>query len=117
MREHLLPTQSADRFNLKQGSGGIVDIEFMVQFAVLAWAHRVPALAHWSDNVRILKSLAEAELFSQSEAEQLTEAYLDFRAAAHQLSLQQRPDEVAASQFTASRSAVTHKWRQLFGDG
>lgn len=116
MREHLQPAAGEELFNLKQGSGGIVDIEFMVQFAVLAWAHRVPALARWTDNVRILESLQQAELFSKQECEQLTHAYLQFRAAAHQLSLQQRTDDVIASRFDTSRSAVIQKWEQLFGD-
>ena len=61
MREHLLPPEVDEnrQFHLKQGDGGIVDIEFMVQYAVLAWSHRVPSLAVWSDNVRILEALGE----------------------------------------------------------
>jgi glutamate-ammonia-ligase adenylyltransferase len=35
-----------------------VDIEFMVQYAVLAWSPGEPELARWSDNVRILDTLA-----------------------------------------------------------
>src|SRR5690606_3920051 len=49
-------------FNLKQDAGGIVDIEFMVQYAVLAWAWKQPALARYTDNIRILGALEEAGL-------------------------------------------------------
>ena len=68
----------------------------MVQYAVLAWSHRVPELARWSDNVRILETLGREGLFEQQECEALTEAYLAYRSAAHQLSLQQQPGIVPA---------------------
>lgn len=117
MRKHLLPGERPEEgeFDLKQGTGGIVDIEFMVQYSVLAWSHRVPELAHWSDNVRILETLGRAGLFERQECEALTQAYLSYRSAAHQLSLQQQPGIVPAGTFVAERAAVNAKWRQLFG--
>jgi glutamate-ammonia-ligase adenylyltransferase len=116
MREHLLPPGKSKEgeFHLKQGAGGIVDIEFMVQYAVLAWSHRVPGLAHWSDNVRILETLGREGLFEQPECDALTEAYIAYRSAAHQLSLQQQPGVVPAERFAALRAAVIAKWQQLF---
>ena len=116
MREHLLPKEDAEdgEFNLKQGSGGIVDIEFMVQYAVLAWSHRVPELARWSDNVRILDTLGREGLFEQQECDALTQAYLAYRSAAHQLSLQQQPGTAPQGSFVEARAAVSKKWRQLF---
>ena len=116
MRKHLLPEEPIEdgEFHLKQGRGGIVDIEFMVQYAVLAWSHRVPELARWSDNVRILETLGREGLFEQQECDALTGAYLAYRSAAHQLSLQQQPGIVAADSFGDSRAAVIAKWQQLF---
>ena len=117
MREHLLPPDaSADAkvFHLKHGTGGIVDIEFMVQYAVLAWSAREPELARWSDNVRILEAVARAGLFEQAECDVLTEAYLAYRSAAHQLSLQEEAGVVSAERFADFRAAVSAKWKQLF---
>jgi glutamate-ammonia-ligase adenylyltransferase len=116
MRDNLLPGGAAAEglFYLKQGVGGIVDIEFMVQYAVLAWSHRVAELARWSDNVRILETLAAEGLFQQSECDILTEAYLAYRSAAHQLALQQETAAVPADQFLEFRAAVEDKWQQLF---
>jgi glutamate-ammonia-ligase adenylyltransferase len=116
MREHLLPGKDPDKegFNLKQGPGGMVDIEFMVQYAVLAWSHRYPDLAEWSDNVRILQALGREGLFEQAECDRLTEAYLAYRSAAHQLSLQQQPGVVPPEQFVEYRQSVQQKWDQLF---
>ena len=116
MREHLLPSDSKENegFHLKQGPGGMVDIEFMVQYAVLAWSHQYPALALWSDNVRILETLAAEGLFEPLQCERLTQAYLAYRSAAHQLALQQLPGVVPADRFTEFRQWVLDEWEQLF---
>ena len=116
MRAHLLPKESENMFHLKQGSGGIVDIEFMVQYAVLAFSCDHPALAHWSDNVRILETLAESGQFTPQESEALKSAYLDYRSAAHELALQQQPGEAAAAGFGVQRDTVRAKWQELFAD-
>jgi glutamate-ammonia-ligase adenylyltransferase len=118
MRQHLLPQGSEDRgeFHLKQGVGGIVDIEFMVQYAVLAWSHHTPELADWSDNIRILETLSRHGLFSEQDSQALVGAYIAYRSAAHQLSLQQEPDIVDAGRFSDERAAVCAKWRELLGE-
>ena len=73
MRDHLLPKglEQAEMpiFHLKHGSGAIVDIEFMVQYAVLAWSHQHPALAVYADVIRILESLQQEGLFSAADVE------------------------------------------------
>ena len=74
------------------------------------------ALAGWSDNVRILETLCNEGLFSETESRALTEAYLAFRSASHQLALQQEPGVVAADRFVAERSAVTARWNELLGE-
>ncbi|MEP4145770.1 MAG: bifunctional [glutamate--ammonia ligase]-adenylyl-L-tyrosine phosphorylase/[glutamate--ammonia-ligase] adenylyltransferase [Halioglobus sp.] len=115
MSEHLLSGEGHTLFHLKQGSGGIVDIEFMVQFAVLAWAHDHPELARWSDNVRILEVLGKEHLFTADQVQALTQAYLDYRGVAHQLALQQEPAAVSAERFTDQRAQVQQLWQSLFG--
>ena len=115
MREHLLPGDAAEKgeFHIKHDFGGIVDIEFLVQYAVLAWSHRYPDLATWSDNIRILETLQREGLFSRQESEALTEAYIGFRSAAHQLALQQEAVVVDDSQFCEQRAAVRNKWKTM----
>jgi glutamate-ammonia-ligase adenylyltransferase len=116
MRNHLLPDEKKKEgeFHLKQGRGGIVDIEFMVQYAVLAWSHREPELARWSDNIRILETLGEKGLFALEECEALIQAYIAYRSAAHQLSLQHQPGVVSSQLYVEQREAVADKWDQLF---
>lgn len=115
MREHLLPSDAsaAGSFNLKQGIGGIVDIEFMVQYAVLAWTHTYPELGIWPDNIRILETLALSGLFSEAESQSLKEAYISYRSIAHQQALQQQPGVVDETDFSSERMAVTSKWASM----
>ena len=100
--------------DLKQGCGAIVDIEFMVQYCVIAWAHSAPELARWSDNVRILTTLADMQRLPRERCEQLIHAYLELRSATHQLALQQRPARVPAARFAAESAVVRDAWQSLF---
>lgn len=100
-------------FNLKQGVGGIVDIEFMVQFVVLDRSHEIPDLTRWSDNIRILECLDECGVISVEDAEFLMGAYKNYRSAGHRLQLQKLPVVVGASEFTLEREQVSAVWNKL----
>ena len=102
-----------DSFDLKQDPGGIVDIEFMVQFAVLAESHRHPDLTRWTDNIRILGDLEAAGVLCAADADTLREAYKNYRMAGHRLQLQGLPGQVRAADFAAQRAAVTAIWERL----
>jgi glutamate-ammonia-ligase adenylyltransferase len=114
MRKHLGQTTKDGKFSLKHGDGGIVDIEFMVQFAVLAWSHNHPELTHWSDSIRILESLAQSGLLSEQQSSQLIDTYKRYRSAGHLLQLQNQLAEVASDEFLECREIVTAQWQQLF---
>jgi glutamate-ammonia-ligase adenylyltransferase len=123
MREHLsapkrsdalVAAASTEAFNIKQGQGGIVDIEFLVQFLVLANGLTYPRLAEWTDNIRLIEVLSEVGLLSQSEAEQLTVAYQDYRAAAHLSALKQQKEATSASNFSTYQQQVSQLWARIF---
>ena len=99
-------------FDLKQDAGGIVDIEFMVQYAVLAWSCQHPELLRYTDNIRILDGLRDAGLVSGEDVQRLQEAYKAYRAAAHRLALQKQPGKVSGDQFHDFRRAVMALWQQ-----
>ena len=116
MREKLRQQQGAepaDVFDLKQGRGGIVDIEFLVQYLILARSHQFPALTEWTDNVRLLVSLIDSGLLKPETAYFLREAYLILRAASHRLSLQNLPAKVSRERFLKPRRRVEHYWRHF----
>lgn len=78
------PSDVLARFDLKHDAGAIVDIEFMVQYAVLAWAADMPALSRWTDVMRLLEDLGDAGLYSDVDVNALQRAYLAFRSTVHQ---------------------------------
>jgi glutamate-ammonia-ligase adenylyltransferase len=103
------------RFDLKQGRGGIADIEFIVQYSVLRWAAEHPELTVWTDNVRLLDTLDRIALLPGHAAQDLTEAYKALRAAYHRNALQDTPGLVADTELVAEREAVAGLWKKLLG--
>ena len=114
MRKHLGQGHKDGKFALKQGSGGIVDIEFMVQFAVLAWSCEKPSIAQWTDTIRILQMLAQEGLLTEQKSQQLVDAYKIYRSAGHRLQLQNQPADVPMSEFIECRNWVISQWQTIF---
>jgi glutamate-ammonia-ligase adenylyltransferase len=100
-------------FDLKQGRGGIVDIEFMVQFLVLAYAHQYPQLCVFSDNLRILEAIAEVDLLSQQDVDDLLDAYKVYRSKYHRVALQKEKPLVGSGCYQPQRDVVQAIWHKL----
>ena len=103
-------------FDLKQGAGGIADIEFMVQYTVLASANSCGDLALYSDNIRILESIAECGLMKPEECDDLADIYREFRKDVHKIALQEQPALVPESSVTAKRQRVCEIWKKYMLD-
>ena len=114
MVEHLGSGSKDGRFSLKQDPGGIVDIEFMVQYGVLRWASQHGELTRFTDNVRLLETLAVLELMPAQDAGLLREAYLAYRSAAHRLALRNEKSEVDAAGYAELREGVRAIWSKRF---
>jgi len=106
-----LGSKKAGEFDIKHDSGGIVEIEFMVQYAVLQWSEKYPQLLEWTDNVRLLDKLTEVGLLEAQDGQQLADAYRAYRAEVHKLKLQERPARVSADLFVAERATVQRRWQ------
>ena len=114
MRQEL-DKSNDEHFDLKQGEGGIGDIEFMVQFLALRDAKAHPAVIHYPDNIRQLGTLAAARSLDAATARQLQLIYQQYRLRQHRLVLDDRPALVPDSEFEAERRFVTQVWREVFG--
>lgn len=77
-------------FDPKHDRGGIVDIEFMVQYAVLRWAHEHPVLTRHTDNIGILSDLEAEGLLKPATARSLADAYRRYLSLEHHLKLMER---------------------------
>ena len=113
MREHLGGKAGEGEFDLKHDPGGMVDIEFLCQFAVLSMGHETPELLQWSDNMRILETLESTGRLPAEECQRLREAYLALRSAAHRASLTRDAARGRDAEFHSHRQAVIEAWQRL----
>jgi glutamate-ammonia-ligase adenylyltransferase len=120
MRSELKASSSAEldklAFQIKQGTGGIVDIEFMVQYLVLAYSSEYEQLLTYTDNYRILEAAQTCELLAETEMVTLIDAYLELRAASHQIALQQVEDVSTMNTLQDHQDAVVNIWNRVFAD-
>ncbi|MEZ5658803.1 MAG: bifunctional [glutamate--ammonia ligase]-adenylyl-L-tyrosine phosphorylase/[glutamate--ammonia-ligase] adenylyltransferase [Burkholderiaceae bacterium] len=102
------------KFDLKHDSGGMVDIEFIVQFLVLGHAHQHPELLDNVGNIALLGRAAQAGLIEVRLAAQVADAYREYRRWQHALRMggaqYARLDHERVSR---QREAVRDLWDRL----
>jgi len=102
-------------FDLKHDRGGMIDIEFTVQFVVLAHAHRHPELTRNLGNIALLKIAADLGLIDKDLAEKSRNSYRDFRRLQHALRLNgAQYARVPIEQVAAKAEAVRSLWKAVF---
>jgi glutamate-ammonia-ligase adenylyltransferase len=116
MRAHLDTGGKEKGFDLKQGAGGIIDIEFMVQYLVLAWSCKYPELMRFSDNVRQLEAAALVGLIGAEQAGKMTDTYTLYRSLTHRLSLQQQGRVVQKDTLVDNQNLVSQYWESFVND-
>jgi glutamate-ammonia-ligase adenylyltransferase len=99
------------QIDIKEDVGAMVDIEFLVQYLVLQHAADHPDITQWTDNVRLLQSLAESGIVDVATAYRLRQAYLIYRAAVHRLNLQERSSLIDSHRFEHLRDLVQRFWQ------
>ena len=117
MRERMRdahPNES-NLFDLKHDSGGMIDIEFIVQYLVLLHAGQYPELTADIGNIALLKLLGQLHLIDASLAERVADAYRYFRKLQHQIRL--KGADKARVELIPSveslREAVHQLWLQV----
>ncbi|MDP2759386.1 MAG: bifunctional [glutamate--ammonia ligase]-adenylyl-L-tyrosine phosphorylase/[glutamate--ammonia-ligase] adenylyltransferase [Sideroxyarcus sp.] len=104
----------SDQFDIKHDSGGMVDIEFIVQFLVLAHAAQYPQLTANSGNLALLQTAAELGLIPPEVTQQVRELYRTLRRTQHRLRLNnQSPCRVANASI--HNAACKQLWSTVFG--
>ncbi len=109
MRDNLAPKESGV-FDLKQSKGGIADIEFIVQFNVLAHSAACPELTTYTDNIRLLEGLAKQGFIRAEQADVLKQAYCTYRDFGHRQVLQGHKARVTGDEFRSLRLQVEQLW-------
>ena len=114
MREALAKNEK-EIFDLKQSIGGIVDIEFIVQFLILAHASENAELTVYTDNIRLLETLSHLGFLSDSNAKVLKNAYCEYRDYGHHQVLQGERAIAGKDDFVEIQSQVEQIWHAVLG--
>jgi len=105
---------TAERFDLKQCSGGIIDIEFIVQYYVLLYAHDHAELTGPRNTLELLATIEELSLMSREEAAHLRDAYQRYLTIDHGRKLAEQEPLIDVGELEAERNAVAGIWRRIF---
>ncbi|MDE2275587.1 MAG: glutamine-synthetase adenylyltransferase, partial [Burkholderiales bacterium] len=105
----------AGRFDVKHSPGGMMDVEFAVQYLVLAHAGAYPALQDNAGNIALLQRAEAAALLAPGLGRAAADAYRELRRAQHRARLDERPTQFEPTLLQRERDAVLALWQAVFG--
>lgn len=103
-----------EQFDVKHSAGGMVDVEFAVQYLVLSQSARYPELVANVGNIALLRAAESAGLLPAGVGSAAADAYRELRRIQHRARLNEEPTQVAAESITSERSAVLALWKVVF---
>jgi [glutamine synthetase] adenylyltransferase / [glutamine synthetase]-adenylyl-L-tyrosine phosphorylase len=117
MREKMRAAQhfAADTFDIKHSLGGIIDVEFLVQYLVLAYASKYPQLTENIGNISLLSVLGELKIVDKNLAKEVADAYREYRKLIHATKLQEQAAKAKSIEVERQRTAVLSLWKAVFG--
>jgi glutamate-ammonia-ligase adenylyltransferase len=132
MRQKMLEAHpnSSGLFDVKHDPGGIIDVEFIVQYLILGHAYDYPELTNNIGNIGLLKLFQKLGLVHSETAERALGAYREFRRIQHWLRLSgdsglastplsdsktQKFARVEADRLRDGIAAVLRLWEEVFG--
>jgi glutamate-ammonia-ligase adenylyltransferase len=116
MREKMRAGHSVppEQFDVKHSPGGMVDVEFAVQFLVLGWGSEHPTLRANVGNIALLQRAEDCGLLPAPAGAQAADAYRSLRHIQHQARLNEEPTQRAADIVAQERAAGLAVWKYLF---
>jgi glutamate-ammonia-ligase adenylyltransferase len=119
MRQKMLAAHpnTSGLFDIKHDRGGIIDVEFIVQYLVLGHACRHAALTGNIGNLALLKLAGALGLIDSARALAVHAAYRRFRQMQHGLRLQgDRYARVPRAEIEPLARAVMDLWAEVLTD-
>ncbi len=104
----------AGRFDVKHSPGGMMDVEFAVQFLVLAHAAAHAPLLDNAGNIALLQRAEAAGLLPPGVGQAAADAYRSLRRAQHQARLDEQPTHFDPAGLAVPRDAVLALWQAVF---
>jgi len=103
-----------DKFDVKHSPGGMVDVEFAVQFLVLSQSAAHPGLRENVGNIALLQRAQDVGLLPAGVGAGAAQAYRELRRVQHHARLNEEPTQVDADQLQEPRAAVMGLWAAVF---
>jgi [glutamine synthetase] adenylyltransferase / [glutamine synthetase]-adenylyl-L-tyrosine phosphorylase len=103
-----------DRFDVKHSAGGMMDVEFAVQYLVLTFGATQRGLLADVGNIALLQRAEAAGLLPAGVGSAAADAYRDLRRAQHRARLDEKPTQVDPQALAPQRDAVLALWRAVF---
>ena len=104
-----------ERFDVKHSPGGMVDVEFVVQFLVLARSADHPALRANRGNIALLQMAEQAGLLPPGVGDAAATAYRRLRQIQHRARLDEAPTQVDLGEVDTEAAAVRALWQHVLG--
>ena len=115
MREKMFPTHPPADNNVKYARGGVVDVEFIVQYLILAHARQYPQLLDNYGNIALLNIAADCGLIDKTLAEQSRTAYRFYRQQQHNTKLRDAKKTEVTDELLTHYGNVRKLWQEVFG--
>jgi glutamate-ammonia-ligase adenylyltransferase len=109
------PVKTA-QFDVKHSPGGMVDIEFVVQFLVLSQGNRHPELRANVGNIALLQRAQQCGLLPGDVGDTAAQAYRVLRQIQHRARLNEEPTQVDVAQAASEQAAGLALWAAVFGE-
>ncbi len=116
MREKIRLAQhfKGDMFDIKHSIGGIIDVEFIVQYLVLAHAQQYAQLTENIGNIGLLNVLGELKIIDKTLAKKVADAYRGYRKLIHAAKLQEQAAKIKLTEAEKYQAAVLKLWDFVF---
>jgi [glutamine synthetase] adenylyltransferase / [glutamine synthetase]-adenylyl-L-tyrosine phosphorylase len=103
-----------EMFDVKHSAGGMMDVEFAVQFLLLEYSRAHAELLDNVGNIALLLRAEAAGLLTAGVGTAAADAYRDLRRAQHAARLNEAPTQVSFDAMAVQRDAVLALWREVF---
>jgi glutamate-ammonia-ligase adenylyltransferase len=101
-------------FNLKHDPGGLIDVEFAVQYLVLGYSWQYRELTENKGNIALLAMAAQRGLIPVDLADAVRDAYRDYRRMQHALRLNNQKSRVGKADVVDRVTVVRRLWKTVF---
>jgi [glutamine synthetase] adenylyltransferase / [glutamine synthetase]-adenylyl-L-tyrosine phosphorylase len=110
------PNKAEGLFDLKHDRGGLIDVEFIVQYLVLGYSHQHASLTGNLGNIALLRMATELGLIPAELAGAVADTYREYRRLQHGLRLNNQISRVDREQVTERAAGVRRLWNIVFSD-